>query len=1709
VYSLDTKTLGNVITAYGQVIKDLRQRISDLQAARTDALTGWRGDGANAWAFRVSRPFDVTAPKALEDLERVHNALSAFCDEAKRLRRDAEMLESYLSGSGSSRQPLLRLEEEKSHTIYQAADSAQFNLDEQAKRWTKAQRILDGLQCVKLSIGSGLLINIQNKRSKVENFAAAYYRYEHGVKTMVENFISALSALPLSQEARAASEYAQSLLYYSALLRLDIGSGLDLKVNAFCLDPVNMASGNFFIEKELIDLLPLSPLTFTLYYNSCQTGPSLMGRGFSHNHGLCLKDNGGYLLLRKGDASTQVFLREATDLFVSTAGIKETVVASEDGYALVDEKGYSLSFNRQGRLISVADCSANSFSYHYDSAQRLTEVCSNTGAALLLSYDEAGTLSRVSDHCNRSVRFKIDDGRLSSILALEGELLGFSYDEEGYLSAILNAQGKCLLANTYDEVGRVICQEYAAGAQAQCQYDTQKHVTVLNEQGLYETVFSHDEQDRLVEILYPDKTKVKRSYNERNQCVEAIDRLGCKTAFSYNEWGALVKKRDPSGVTSEIEYDAEHRPCRIVKNGRTLASCCYDDCGKLSQNVDAAGEVTSFSYNEWGQLQSIDVAGCITQFYYDNNNQLCAAVDPTGVRLKLQSDELGRITKLEDAEGAFVELAYSDKGNLLVQKAASGRELHYSYTALGQLSQVTDATGAVLGAYTYCASGRRTKTVDAREKQWEFFYDEQDQLTSCVGPTGLCFACEYDGEGNIIAIRNAKGATLCYAYDARGRCVSLQGADGQTANFAYDCQDNLTSAMQADGATVSFLYNGHGNLIQATDQRGGIWSYIHDKAGRRTQSKDPLGNKTRYEWSLGENLSSVTNALGHKTSYSYDAAGRISKAEFADGSFEKYSYNRAGRLCCLERSALQPIEFSYDAAGRMIKQCCGGDTVRFAYDEWDNLVKRTDQLGHSTHYEYDQAKNLCSVRGPGDAYISYIYDANNQLIEVSRDKAAPLCYLRDELSQLVGITNVEGQQEQRTYDKQGNLLSITERDGRTTHLYYDVCARLTGLRYQDGQTATAAYDVAGNLISVQDWCGTVSVEYDVLNRPVRIVHPGGQEIGYTYDALSRKTSMTYPNGVKVAYAYNEQGKLLSIAGGSEALKYCYDRFGRLIEKSVSAGAKCCYEYDSHGHIALVAIHDAEGEFLKAIYTYDIRGNKTSKATHRRADGANGCAQTSIDKEEYVYDAAKRLVKVIKNGEHFTEYAYDSWGNRTKKKTPQGTTEYCYNKLLQLTQKTEGSDIWEYLYDARGNLIRETLNKKHQREFSYNSQGYLERMHSTTGEEVCYRYNALGQMVSRTENGKTTHFIFDTTRPRAQLLCVMGEDTAQSFIWDGDAALILDDESCCFLATDDLGSPLCLFGGAGAVLEQYSFDEYGCTQTVSTRHPFGYTGYINEPTADICYAQERYYSPGLGRFISPDKIKGFAHAPETQNEYAYCCNQPLDHVDRDGLFSSEVKTPLDAWSEFWNEVVLGENVDIAPTINANGVTAREYMHVGGEMIVWNKGLEEKPTGLSFSGPSIPLPGNQSISTSLVFEKSEPGSIIPIGIYGMVNLSNLKLNTVASMGAGSNASGFTLRQENVSKTYPGTGGYLATSLSTKTVLADWPTVIAAAGIVLLSVGIIVLFADDLTGAGIGDDVLIAPALVGWNRCAQVLSGAVPTLQQGLTRATQFGVAFRCPY
>jgi YD repeat-containing protein len=78
-------------------------------------------------------------------------------------------------------------------------------------------------------------------------------------------------------------------------------------------------------------------------------------------------------------------------------------------------------------------------------------------------------------------------------------------------------------------------------------------------------------------------------YNEYNELVEEVDALGQSTAHSYDEWGNRVYSVYPDNATLQLTYNDKGQPLSAVDSLGGRWRWRYDGCGNLLKKTDPLG----------------------------------------------------------------------------------------------------------------------------------------------------------------------------------------------------------------------------------------------------------------------------------------------------------------------------------------------------------------------------------------------------------------------------------------------------------------------------------------------------------------------------------------------------------------------------------------------------------------------------------------------------------------------------------------------------------------------------------------------------------------------------------------------------------------------------------------------------------------------------------------------------------------------------------------------------------------------------------------------------------------------------------------------------------------------------------------------------------------------------------------------------------------
>ncbi|MDR1797551.1 MAG: DUF6531 domain-containing protein [Clostridiales Family XIII bacterium] len=1310
-------------------------------------------------------------------------------------------------------------------------------------------------------------------------------------------------------------------------------------------DPVNLATGNFIYSKTDIEIRGRFPLAFSRAYNSSGGQDGSLGPGWTHSFDIRLHEADGSAHIAYGDGRWESFEEAGDGRYAAPAGRRALLARAEGGghtLTLLDSMGRYV-FDGGGRLTELVDRNGNRTACTYDGAGRLSSV-SGPGGALSFSYGEGGLLAAVSDGTGRRATFAYEGGLLASATHPSGAVHGYGYDGKGRLSRLTDPLGTVLLENTYDASGRVARQRFADGGEVYYDYRDDGYgggATLLTRQDGGRVRYERDDKYRTTAIVWPDGAE-RKEFGAGDTVTSETDKRGNVTRHEYDALGHRTRTVDALGFETLYAYEGGNL-AGITREGRRLASFSYDKAGNLTAAVDALGAESALVYGRMGlPVRQTDAVGAATSLEYDERGNVVAVADALGAVTRYEYDALNRVVRTVRPEGGSMTFVYDDAGNITEAVNAEGNVRRYAYDARGKVTEVVDWDGSRV-QYAYNELGKLAQVTDPAGGVTRYEYDKMWNVSKVTNAEGAEVLYEYDKVGRLISITDPCGHQTTFGYDPDGNRVRVKGPDGAEARMEHDALNRLTKTVDADGAEARFAYDAFNNVIEITDPAGGVYRNEYDAAGRLVRKEDPLGNSTSFAHDARGLVTAATNAEGATVRYEYDLLGRLTAFTNADGAVERYEYDMDGRMAAFVDALGGRQVYAYDAMDRVISVTDpAGGVKRFCYDALDRVTKKVDENGNETAYTYNAVGCLASVTGADGSVARYSYDRmrrmtrREQLLAVDpalvpggADAGAVTTYAYDKRGLLVSETDPLGGTVRYEYDAAGRPVRVTAKDGTDTLYERELSGQLTKVAYADGSEVLLSYGPLRQLTEVRDALGLTKVETDAIGRATEVTDQEGRTVRYAYTPTGARESITYPDGAEVRYRYDAAGRIAEVMDGAgKAAAYRYDAVGHVVERMLASGVRSSYAYGAAGRMEGFIHEGADGVLDAYRYTYDAVGNKTEVTRARR--GAGGVVETSV--HGYAYDAMNRLAGVSLDGAPVRSYAYDALGNRTVMEDVKtgATTRYEYDAMNRLVRTRGAGGETVYGYDPRGNMASITKDGVLEKAFTFDAANRLVAARTADGSTAAYTYDGIGRRAKsvwdvaaaggRAARHEEQSYILDALKPFENLLATEGTGGYTRHIWGNELLGAAAPDHTSYYLLDELRSPIRTVDAAGRSQAAYAYDEFGVplpsaagglepeaagglaleaagnlkpeaagslasgaigSLEPEVPNPFGFTGYQPDPVTGLCYAQARYYMPETARFISEDTYRGLSIAPETQNYYAYCNNNPLIYIDPTG------------------------------------------------------------------------------------------------------------------------------------------------------------------------------------------------------------------------------------
>jgi RHS repeat-associated protein len=1157
-------------------------------------------------------------------------------------------------------------------------------------------------------------------------------------------------------------------------------------------------------------------------------------------------------------------------------------------------------------IASVTDLNAKTTTFSYDPMNRLKNVTKPDGGATENTYDDTQLL------VTSSTVITLPDSRIFSRqhYDLLGRVVQAELCEDGSSACATSIKTD----TTYDGIGQI--------SNVSNPYRTANDPGPTN--GITRT--DYDGVGRVTQITRQDGSLGTMSYD--GNCTTAKDEAGNQRKSCTDALGRLIEVDEPGGgnaaspgtgsATASGSEQSIGGPNATPGSGSATVSGSEQSIPGSSATA-STGSVTISGLERsvpCGRSRCFDVGGVqITVNGFSLTVNYLQGSTTTGIALALA-------TAFNNNSNSPVTASATNNVVSLTSKA-TGAASNYSLSATSWTNDPADFSAP---SFTAVRSG---PTLTGGQDTGPTTYDSGSVWVTVTGFQALATYGQGSTSASVASaianILNTNGSSPVTA-SVVGTVITLTArATGASTN--YSLTRGSSTSQPGSFASPSFSASVSGSALTGgqdagptTYDSGSVWVTVN---GFQALASYGQGSTSA---SVASAIANILNTNGSSPVTASVVGSAITLTARATGASTNYSLT-AGSSTSQPGSFASP-SFSVSVSGSALT---GGSDAALA----------SLNTPYVTLYSYDALGNLVCVEQHGNAATGTGCPATPPGPTdppVQPDPNNPWrrrLFAYDSLSRLRWASNPESGVISYTYDADGNLLQKTSpapnQTGTATQTVsycYDALHRVLGKGYgaQSCPLATPvvtyAYDsginATGHLISMTDQAGIATYTYDVMGRlatEARTLTGANngtisKNVSYEYNVDGSLYKLHYPSGKVVTYTPDLAGRTVSAVDSGSGTNYVtgatYAPSSALASFISGSGgaASITNSFTYNQRLQPIAMSATmPGQTLFSI-SYDFHaGNGTAGSG---ADNGNVSGITNnkdiTRSQTFAYDALNRLTSaqnagtdcgatVLEGKKKFwgNTYTYDAWGNLTNKVLIQTPVPACSGEGLSVAAGANNRLGSGYLYDAAGNM---TFNATPPTQtYAYDEENRL-----TGAAGFTYTYDGDGNRV-RKSNGNTA--------PDGTLYWYM----APGVVAESDLAGTLKSEYVFFdgerVARRD--GPT----GAGGVFYYFSdhlktasviTDSAGVIKAESDYYPWGgelkfvdndsndykFTGKKRDVETGLDYFGARYYSNGLGRWVSADwsatpvpvPYADFGD-PQSLNLYGYVRNVPTAKNDIDG------------------------------------------------------------------------------------------------------------------------------------------------------------------------------------------------------------------------------------
>ncbi|BDA94832.1 hypothetical protein E5AUHO_24210 [Citrobacter freundii] len=572
---------------------------------------------------------------------------------------------------------------------------------------------------------------------------------------------------------------------------------------------------------------------------------------------------------------------------------------------------------------------------------------------------------------------------------------------------------------------------------------------------------------------------------------------------------------------------------------------------------------------------------------------------------------------------------------------------------------------------------------------------------------------------------NSRQAYYRLTGDMRGELILLDRRSQQTQVFSpaghgiyllsavHDRYNNRIDFLRTDGVLTEIRHSDGYSLALnwqqqqllsielATPQKQRLVTCHYDSNGFLTECDTFQFTHLRYEYTVEGFMTRWRDTDKTCVDIRYDTQGRVISTLSTEGYYDdRFVYNDEEHCTTYIDAEGGETRYWYNEDGLVTRSL--DPLGREETTVWENtqLQSRTDALGRTTEYQYNDEGDIHQIALPGGYSLYYDYNENGQLTRLTVPGNQVWQWAYDEKGSIVSLTDPLGRQQQFSYSEQGDLLARIMPGGATWQWDYNPLHQVRETTAPDGGVTQTEQDILGRLLSVKDPLGfttqfrhsqshagpqgsveeisrpdgvrelmrqnseklpesftdgegkTTRYEYGAFDLLTAVVRPDGERLECRYDKLTRLTEITNAEGEHYRLTYDKAGQLVAETDFTgRTLTYTYDAAGRCIRTTFPDGTHLNRQYSVTNQVTHeeVTQGDSDRVLSRTTFTYDT----LCRLTEARNDDAT---------VTYEYDDSSRVTAETINGRR-TEYRYDPDQDTVSQRTTAGITEHFTHSLM--------------------------------------------------------------------------------------------------------------------------------------------------------------------------------------------------------------------------------------------------------------------------------------------------------------------------------------------------------------------------------------------------------------------------------------------------------------